>query len=361
MPEMPIPDTSPRSRLAGGAYWAMMKRIVVVAGCINAAWILMYAAVGAPFLAALSGVSVLAYAISYSLIVQRRNTAAAVLVWAEVMLHAALGSLLIGWGSGFHYFLLIFIPALVVGSSRRWAVPLVGLLLTFYLGLYAACQALGPLSPLPSWALQLAHGVNVLLVFGMFYAMAAFYRATVIKAERRLLAAATTDPLTGLANRAAFHLRAQSELAQGRRRGEPVSLMLADVDFFKRINDEFGHEAGDLVLLRLAELMRQTLREVDVLARWGGEEFLALLPSADTSQAADVAERLRQAVAAVHIDIGGRTVQVTMSFGIAQVHAHHDLQSATQSADQALYSSKRSGRNRVSCASVSGGLQAPSA
>jgi diguanylate cyclase (GGDEF)-like protein len=352
---MPIPDTSPRSRMAGGAYWAMMKRIVLVAGCINAAWILMYAAIGAPFLAALGAVSVLAYAAAYALIGQRRNKAAALLIWAEVMLHATVASLLIGWASGFHYFLLIFIPALVVGSSRRWAVPLVGLLLAIYLGLYAACQALGPLSPLQPWALQLAYGINVLLIFGMFYAMAAFYRATVIKAERRLLAAATTDPLTGLANRAAFHVRAQNELAQGRRRGEPVSLMLADVDFFKRINDEFGHEAGDLVLVRLAELMRQTLREVDVLARWGGEEFLALLPSADTSEASAVAERLRQAVAAVHIDIGGRTVQVTMSFGIAQVQPDHDLQSATQNADQALYGSKRGGRNRVSCAPVSAG------
>jgi diguanylate cyclase (GGDEF)-like protein len=347
---MPSTDFNRRSRLAGRAYWAMMKRIVFVAGGINAAWVPMYAGLGAPFLAALSVLSVLAYAAAYRLIGQRRNKAAAMLVWTEVMLHAALGSLLLGWSSGFHYFLLIFIPALVVGSSRRWAVPLVGLLLAFYLGLYAACQALGPLSPLPPWALQLAYGVNVLLIFGMFYAMAAFYRATVIQAERRLLAAATTDALTGLANRTAFYSRAQTELAQARRRGEPVSLMLADVDFFKHINDEFGHEAGDQVLVRLAELMRQTLREVDVVARWGGEEFLALLPNADVSKAAAVAERLRQAVGALPIDIRGRSVLVTVSFGIAPVSVDHDLQSATQSADEALYRSKRGGRNRVSCA-----------
>jgi diguanylate cyclase (GGDEF)-like protein len=353
---MPIPDMSPRSRMAGGAYWAMMKRIVITAGLINAAWIPMYAALGAPLLAALSGLSGLAYAAAYWLIGQRRNKAAAVLVWAEVTVHAALGSLLLGWGSGFHYFLLIFIPALVVGSARRWAVPLVGLLLTFYLGVYAACQLLGPLDPLEPWALQLAYAVNVLLIFGMFYAMAAFYRATVFQAERRLLAAATTDPLTGLSNRAAFYQRAQSELAQGRRRAEPLSLMLADVDFFKRINDEFGHEAGDLVLVRLAELMRQTLREVDVLARWGGEEFLVLLPSADIAEAAAVAERLRQAVAAARIGIGAHTVQVTMSFGLAQVKPHHDLQSVTQRADQALYRSKREGRNRVSSASEAEGV-----
>ena len=128
--------------------------------------------------------------------------------------------------------------------------------------------------------------------------------------------------------------------------------MLADVDFFKQVNDKFGHEAGDKVLVRLAELMRGTLRDVDVLARWGGEEFLALLPASDSAQAAQVAERLRQAVAAVQIDIGGRCIQVTMSFGIAEVGDLHDLQPATVRADQALYSSKRQGRNCVSCATA---------
>ena len=328
----------------------MMRRIVIVAGCIDAAWIPMYATLGAPFLAALNLVGVALYALAYVLLGQRRNQLAVSLVWLEVLLHSALGSLLIGWDSGFHYFLLMFIPAIVVGAERRWAVPMVGALLAFYLGLQAACQALGPLSPLQPWALQLAQAVNVLLIFGMFYAMAAFYRATVIKAERRLLAAATTDPLTGLANRSHFQLRALTELSHGRRRDEPTALVLADVDYFKRINDEFGHDAGDKVLVRLAALMRESLREVDVLARWGGEEFLALLPSSNSAAAAQVAERLRQAVAAVHIDVGGRTVQVTMSFGIAEVGDPLDLQPATVRADLALYTSKREGRNRVSCA-----------
>lgn len=328
----------------------MMRRIVVIAGCIDAVWIPMYAGLGAPFLAALNLVGVALYAGAYALLGRRRNTLAVSLVWLEVLLHSALGSLLIGWDSGFHYFLLMFIPAIVVGAERRWAVPMVCALLAFYLGLHAVCQALGPLSPLQPWALQLAQAVNVVIIFGMFYAMAAFYRAMVIKAERRLLAAATTDPLTGLANRSQFQLRALTELSHGRRRGEPTTLVLADVDFFKRINDEFGHEAGDKVLVRLAALMRESLREVDVLARWGGEEFLALLPSIDSAAAGQVAERLRQAVAAVHIDIGGRTVQVTMSFGIAEVADPVDLKPATVRADLALYRSKREGRNRVSSA-----------
>ena len=329
----------------------MMRRIVLVAGCIDAVWIPMYAALGSPFLAGLNVASLGMYALAYWLIGQRRNKLAVTLVWAEVLVHSALGSLLIGWESGFHYFLLLFIPGIVIGADRRWAVPMVGGLVAFYLGLQSVCESLGPLSPLQPWALHLAKSVNIVLIFGMFYAMASYYRATVIKAERRLLQAATTDPLTGLANRSQFHVRALTELSQGRRRGEPTALMLADVDFFKEVNDKFGHEAGDKVLVRLAELMRSTLREVDVLARWGGEEFLALLPASDSARAVQVAERLRLAVAAVQIDIGGRCIQVTMSFGITEVGDPHDLQSATVRADQALYSSKRLGRNCVSCAS----------
>jgi diguanylate cyclase (GGDEF)-like protein len=284
------------------------------------------------------------------LLQQRRNRPAVLLIWLEVLVHSALGSLLIGWDSGFHYFLLMFIPSIVVGAPRRWALPMVLVLLAFYAALHTLCRALGPLSPLQPWALALAHGLNVALIFGLFYTMTAYYRSTVIQAERRLLAAATTDPLTGLANRSQFQKRAATELAHGRRRNETAALVLGDVDYFKRINDELGHDAGDKVLVHLAVLMRDNLREVDVLARWGGEEFLVLLPSNDMHAATEVAERMRQAVAAVHIDIGGRMVQVTMSFGVAQVNGLADLQQATARADRALYDSKNGGRNRVSAA-----------
>jgi diguanylate cyclase (GGDEF)-like protein len=233
-------------------------------------------------------------------------------------------------------------------------VPGVLVLLAAYAALWSASEWLGPLSPLPPLQLAIAHWVNVALVFAMFYGLAAYFRAQVLRAERQLLKMATVDPLTGLANRSQFHVRATAELARSRRERQPLSLMLADVDFFKRINDEFGHDAGDRVLRRLAELMQQALRESDVLARWGGEEFLALLPASDTDQARQVAERVRQAVASVQIDIGGQLLQVTMSFGVAGLEpaldAETDLQSATLRADRALYTSKQNGRNRVTCA-----------
>jgi diguanylate cyclase (GGDEF)-like protein len=336
--------------MAGGAFWAMMRRIVVIAGCIDAAWILIYAWIGSPVLAALNIVSVGIYTTSYVLIRRRRNVAGVALVWFEVLAHAAIGSLLIGWESGFHYFLLLFIPSIVIGSARRVGVALVLVLLLFYLGLDAMCAALGPLTPLPSYALRIAKWLNVGLIFGMFYSMTAFYRATVLSAEQRLLEQATTDPLTGLANRSFFQARAEAEIARSARSKEPLALMLADVDFFKQINDQAGHDAGDKVLVHLASLMKENLRDMDVLARWGGEEFLALLPNTDMAQAAAVAERIRAAIAAASVEHGNKPIGITMSFGIAQVHGAQDLQAATTRADRALYKSKQNGRNQVSCA-----------
>lgn len=325
----------------------MMSRIVVMAACIDASWIGMYALIGSPVLAWLNVISVAMYAAALAAIRNRRNTLAIVLIWTEVLCHAALGSILIGWESGFHYFLLLFIPAIVIGSDRRKGARMVIALFLFYAGLQWLCADLGALTPLRPWPLRIASWVNLVLIFGLFYTMAAFYRETVIVAESRLLKAATTDPLTGLANRSQFHVRALTEMSHSRRSNIPVSLVLADVDFFKRINDTHGHDAGDKVLVRLAGLLRTSLRDVDVLARWGGEEFLALLPASDIESATEVAERLRKAVAAAHIDIGGQVVQVTMSFGISQILCTDDLLPATARADRALYESKRDGRNRV--------------
>ncbi len=337
-----------RRRLSGAAYWIMLKRVTVVAGGINVAWVLLYALLGSLPLVLLSLVSIAFYAASRWLLERRRNLLAVTLIWTETICHAVVGSLLLGWDSGFHYFLMMLsIPLLVIGTPPRRALPLTGAVLVAYGALYALCAWLGPLRPLPPLQAGIAMWVNIVLVFVMFYAMAAYYRVRVVDAERRLFQMATVDPLTGLANRTQFYARAAAELGRMQRSGEPIALVLADVDFFKRINDEFGHDAGDKVLVRLATMLSDGLRDCDVLARWGGEEFLALLPACDGRGAHEVAERIRQAVAAVQIEIGGRVLNVTMSFGIAEVDGDHDLLTATTRADRALYRSKNEGRNRV--------------
>lgn len=163
---------------------------------------------------------------------------------------------------------------------------------------------------------------------------------------------ARTDALTGLPNRRWFMELAGRELAIARRYGRPFSLVMLDVDHFKRINDEHGHGAGDAVLEALGGLLASRLRQPDVAARYGGEEFLILCPNTEADRARALAERLRVEVARLpHVRHGqGQAIPVTASFGVATWRPDDtDLDAIVERADAALYDAKRGGRNRVCC------------
>ncbi|HLI24802.1 MAG TPA: GGDEF domain-containing protein, partial [Acidimicrobiales bacterium] len=154
---------------------------------------------------------------------------------------------------------------------------------------------------------------------------------------------AAIDGLTGLANRREFENALAREVSRCQRVREPLSLMLIDVDHFKRVNDTRGHLAGDEVLRTLAATLQQQVREMDIVARYGGEEFAVLLPSCTTADAVTVAERVRRAVTASASLLG-----VTVSAGVATMPDHApDAVKLVAEADDALYRAKRQGRNRV--------------
>ncbi|GIZ51782.1 GGDEF domain-containing protein [Noviherbaspirillum aridicola] len=160
------------------------------------------------------------------------------------------------------------------------------------------------------------------------------------------------DGLTGLANRRAFDQRLEAEWARARRAGEPLSLLMMDIDFFKRYNDHYGHPAGDVCLQRVAAVLdAHARRPADLVARVGGEEFAVLLPSAGTAAAVQLAERMRLAVAAAEIPhaASGAAGHVTASFGVASVvpDGSRSPSSLVAAADAALYRAKELGRNQV--------------
>jgi len=156
---------------------------------------------------------------------------------------------------------------------------------------------------------------------------------------------ARTDTLTGLLNRRGFDDQSRQILATTWRNHQPLSVVMFDVDHFKRINDSLGHEVGDLVLKQLAETLRQRLRASDILARMGGEEFVALLPDTKLEGARSIAESLIHAVAEQTHAIYGR---YTISAGVASALAEQpDIQELMRRADAALYDAKGQGRNRV--------------
>ncbi len=158
----------------------------------------------------------------------------------------------------------------------------------------------------------------------------------------------TTDHLTGACNRAHFFEIAEVERRRCAHGDKQIGLVTLDVDHFKRVNDAFGHPAGDLVLRAVAEACASVLRPTDTFARLGGEEFVAVLPFANAAAAASLAERMRVAIGALSVDVGGRRLSVTASFGCTSHEAKAvSLNDLIETADRALYQAKRTGRNRV--------------
>lgn len=167
------------------------------------------------------------------------------------------------------------------------------------------------------------------------------------KLEDELRLLATTDSLTGLLTRRRFLELGHRELLRKARNGSPLSILLMDLDHFKRVNDRFGHAAGDQVLAAMAKVGRAGLREVDLLGRLGGEEFGAVLPDAGLETARQVAERLREALAGWKYQQEAHEVTVTVSIGITEVTPDDKtLDTAFSRADKALYRAKATGRNR---------------
>ncbi|HLU96982.1 MAG TPA: GGDEF domain-containing protein [Thermobifida alba] len=165
---------------------------------------------------------------------------------------------------------------------------------------------------------------------------------------QQLQTAARTDPKTGLLNAVAWERVAKTELARALRTGCPLAVLIVDIDHFKKVNDTHGHLIGDQVLLGVATALNHQLRQYDVVGRFGGEEFVVLLPGADMAEACRVAERLRTRVGRTALPVNDTTVTVTVSIGVALLRVHgRDLLELMAAADLALYRAKDSGRDRV--------------
>ena len=162
---------------------------------------------------------------------------------------------------------------------------------------------------------------------------------------------AITDSLTGLFNRRHFFDLGEKEFAKSTRYNRSLSVILLDIDFFKGINDTYGHFVGDQVLTQVGFLFHENGREADLTARYGGEEFIILLPETDCASAMLVAERLRKLIEESLIQIGNNLIRFTASFGVAAIDGANaeTFDQLVSQADQALYEAKRVGRNRVAC------------
>ena len=186
--------------------------------------------------------------------------------------------------------------------------------------------------------------IKIALGLSAVLAIVAYWGWRMRKLSQELDRLSQTDNLTNLPNRTRLNLQFPIELARARRLGQGLSLIMIDVDHFKLINDEFGHLVGDKVLIAMSDLVRRSVRAIDLPARWGGEELVVLCPDSHLDQALILAERIRQAVRDHDFDTGRRQ---TVSIGVATLGPSDDIDQLLNRADQALYIGKSSGRDRV--------------
>lgn len=249
--------------------------------------------------------------------------------------------------------IIVIMAVAIVGPEDRISIPLILTATVASNALVIASAGLGPTLPgTPS----LAVAVNLSLL----HIGAAFLAGLLIRVnserERRIFfkllsldCLATSDPLTGLPNRRRLQSIFEREVATVERTSRPLSLLMIDVDHFKKINDSRGHDIGDEVLCALAERWRKTVREVDTIARFGGEEFVVLLPETDMKGARRSAERLRAMTGRSPIRTAAGDIQVSISIGFTTLsNSSLELEAAIKRADAALYRAKRDGRDRVS-------------
>ncbi|MGO4999377.1 biofilm regulation diguanylate cyclase SiaD [Oceanisphaera sp. W20_SRM_FM3] len=171
------------------------------------------------------------------------------------------------------------------------------------------------------------------------------YQQNLLELNEELKEVALRDPLTGLANRRLLMSRLNEEIERSRRHQQPLSVVMLDVDHFKRINDVFGHDMGDKALCMMSKAIVQQLRETDLCARWGGEEFMLLLPDTRSEQAIHMVERVMQAIRLLQLR-DDQTVSLSISAGITQYHANEAMDVTINRADGALISAKQNGRDQ---------------
>lgn len=200
--------------------------------------------------------------------------------------------------------------------------------------------------------LTLAAGIIIALILVIIYLVARSFIKDLRQAEGKLMEMATQDFLTGLLNRREMFRRANEEIQRSSRSQKAISVFLIDLDHFKKVNDIYGHSAGDMVLQSVATIMRQTVRTYDLCCRYGGEEFLVVLPETDLEPATAIAERLRQTIADNEISIApATTLRITASIGVATMADGEAIDQLISRADHAMYQGKQQGRNRVNAAS----------
>lgn len=330
--------------------WVRHVRVGVLVSLLGAASVLGYAA-ASPSRPGRAGLGAMAVAVAvYSALLLRlplrrlaahRRRPQMLAAWTAVTSGVVVAAMVLDGGAGSP---LVWLNSLtLVHATGMYAPQGTAVIGGGAVVSYGALAVLGP--PVGADRVVITLATLVLLTLLCALTSESYWARRRRQAEltERLAALADQDGLTGCLNHRAFHARLREEVGRATRYGQPLSLLLADLDHFKAVNDAHGHPVGDAVLATVADLLRDLARDVDVVARLGGEEFALLLPATDLDDAASAAERLRASVAALRDPVG-----ITVCVGISAIPAPaRGTLDLLEQADIALYEGKRSGRDRV--------------
>ncbi len=343
--------------IVGRENLATVIRYISVVGLVgHLAFLALFLWLGVLPMAAFNVGSCILFLVAWRLARRGHDYLALFLGTTEIIVHAIAAVTFVGWDSGFALFIMALTP--VILYSQRWRfrnkVWMVVGLAVVYVALYLYALNHAPLVVVDRLQLGITGTFNAVYAFVVFAALAYAYRLAATTAETALQRAnraldrlAHTDPLTQLANRRQMHDDLERAIAGYRATGTPFCLLLGDIDHFKAINDQYGHEAGDEILVQVADVIRESMRDQDRVARWGGEEFLILLAATPLDHARAAAERLLDRIASAPMATAGHVTWLTMTLGAAEYAGEADATECIRRADAALYAGKQSGRNRV--------------
>jgi diguanylate cyclase len=328
-----------------------LARVIATMVCVgfpaHSLFIPLFFWMGVPLLAWFNFLSVAAWLYAGWKNYHGRHWSAVNILTLEVVAHATMATYSFGWGSGFQTYLMPMITFVMVNYRMKRHVMIFQAsgIVFLYVLLYMTTRTVTP--PVSAAVLEVMHYINVVIVFTALCVITYYFREASLESERRMEKLASTDMLTHLPNRRRMREMLEVEHHRARRTTSTFGIILTDIDYFKKVNDAYGHDCGDFVLQNVASRLRSALRDHDVVSRWGGEEFLALLPDTTLDGAHDAAERMRQVVEREPICFCGSDVAVTLTLGVAICDGEDSIDAAVTRADVALYDGKRNGRNRV--------------
>jgi diguanylate cyclase (GGDEF)-like protein len=344
MKNLSASDRAQLLREATAQFWQHIVPVVKIAFAIHVVLFVLFAVLQQPLLAVGNALSILAYVVCLKAIRAGRFSLAGMLMSIEIILHALLATWVLGWESNFYFYLYCLVPIIAFSfQQERLRRALLNLtIISVAVGIYAFRGQMGVDSGVAAPLLEVFGVINVLTATALLLHGTALSVRCTHSMQLGLFHTANRDSLTNLYTRRRV-MRGVHQLKST----SNSAIILLDVDHFKQINDRLGHDRGDLILQRVAEAISSNVRATDVASRWGGEEFLVLMPETPGHDAEVVAERILLRIREWAGQIEQTPLDVTATLAVSEIRHDESFESALTRADQALYKGKQQGRDQV--------------